>query len=377
MGGLVASQKRRGWRFVVAVEIRLDASFGRDVVGSCPVVASKWVRRTPSVARAMAKAYHAAICAMMGMHTIRLRPLGGAAAAPSLVLSTGPAPTMCLHVERGLDRHGHGPRRAAPSLRATTTSTRRSPSATSAPARRTSGMPCRLRVRPEVVTGRTVPAQFAGGIFDLLPGTAYDNRASRRRPGRLCRPAVKLTGSTRPSRPTRRPAPVAVSGRGRAEHGPFGAKAGEVDHACRRERTRQLSISASGTAADPIVIRGTTQDGTILAVAGAIRGNVLEVYGSFVHVERLTLAHARAHCAFREAAEATSCAAYTEGHGARHRVEARSEDFYLSTTCSRDGLAWPAVYAERTGAFTPTTTGSPSGTGTSFATTSSVASATR
>src|SRR5262249_30843109 len=31
-----------------------------------------------------------------------------------------------------------------------------------------------FRVHPEDVVGRTVPEQFAGSIFDLVPGTTYD-----------------------------------------------------------------------------------------------------------------------------------------------------------------------------------------------------------
>ena len=38
-----------------------------------------------------------------------------------------------------------------------------------------------FRVRPEVVTGRTVPPQFAGSIFDLAPGHDLRHRAARRR----------------------------------------------------------------------------------------------------------------------------------------------------------------------------------------------------
>src|SRR6185436_15592404 len=52
-----------------------------------------------------------------------------------------------------------------------------------------------------------------------------------------------------------------------------------------------FTMTASGTAADPIVIRGTSTAGTVLD-AGCNDCNVLEVYGSHVHVERLTLRNA-------------------------------------------------------------------------------------
>src|SRR5436309_2507772 len=53
-----------------------------------------------------------------------------------------------------------------------------------------------------------------------------------------------------------------------------------------------FSFTAGGTAANPIVIRGASEDGVVLDGRGCSSCNVLEAYGSFVHVERLTLAHA-------------------------------------------------------------------------------------
>src|SRR5262249_1428721 len=48
-------------------------------------------------------------------------------------------------------------------------------------------------------------------------------------------------------------------------------------------------LDASGTPADPIVVRGTSEDGTVLDGGDCDDCNVLEIYGSFVHVERLSL----------------------------------------------------------------------------------------
>src|SRR5205823_4639731 len=53
----------------------------------------------------------------------------------------------------------------------------------------------------------------------------------------------------------------------------------------------QFGLHTSGTAGDPIVIRGASQAGAILDGADCTGCNVLEIYGSYVHVEDLTTQH--------------------------------------------------------------------------------------
>jgi hypothetical protein len=110
------------------------------------------------------------------------------------------------------------------------------------------------------------------------------------------------------------------------------------------------SISQSGTAEDPIVIRGTSRDGTVLDGQGCTSCNVLEVYGSFVHVENLTLQAANRARALRFQT------AGAEGNVVR-RVHVRDvvlgigsrqdqRDFYICDNLLEGRLAWPLVYTD-------------------------------
>jgi hypothetical protein len=54
----------------------------------------------------------------------------------------------------------------------------------------------------------------------------------------------------------------------------------------------RFGTGASGTAANPIVIRGASRDGVILDGGGCTGCNIIDLYGSFAHVEQLTLRNA-------------------------------------------------------------------------------------
>src|SRR5207245_10244571 len=111
-------------------------------------------------------------------------------------------------------------------------------------------------------------------------------------------------------------------------------------------------LFASGTPDDPIVIRGASEDGAVLDGGGCGSCNVLEVYGSFVYVERLTLQHATRALRFQETG--------AEGNVVR-RVHARDvqlgfgskpdqKDFYLCDNVLEGRLIWPLVYSDDGGA---------------------------
>src|SRR5947208_2618301 len=89
-------------------------------------------------------------------------------------------------------------------------------------------------------------------------------------------------------------------------------------------------ITASGTADDPIVIRGSSEAGTILDGQGS-SGNVLDVYGSFVHVERLTLQNANRALRFQGAATEGNVARRLHIRDVRLGIGSRQDqrDFYL------------------------------------------------
>ena len=66
------------------------------------------------------------------------------------------------------------------------------------------------------------------------------------------------------------------------------AAAGDVITIANGTYTGSFSISDSGTAEDPIVIRGESRDGVVLDGEDCAC-NVIEIYGSYTHVENLTI----------------------------------------------------------------------------------------
>jgi hypothetical protein len=205
-----------------------------------------------------------------------------------------------------------------------------------------------FRVRPEDVVGRTVPAQFAGSIFDLRPGTTYQVELSAHDPGGGDVTTV-LTASTRPvPLDPRSPRARAVSDETALAAALASAQPGDVITLADGVYAGPLSISRSGNAEDPIVIRGTSRDGTVLDGQGCASCNVLEVYGSFVHVENLTLQAANRALRFQTAG--------AEGNVVR-RVHVRDvvlgigsrqdqKDFYICDNLLEGRLAWPLVYTD-------------------------------
>src|SRR5437867_7327236 len=166
-----------------------------------------------------------------------------------------------------------------------------------------------FRVHPESVVGRTVPEQFAGSIFDLSPGTTYEIELHATDLDGPVDQTITLTGTARAvPRGPRNPAPRNVADAASLAAALNAAQPGDVITIADGSYSNHFLITASGTPDDPIVIRGASEDGTILDGQG-YTGNVLDVYGSFVHVERLTLQNASRGLRFQGAG--------TEGNVAR------------------------------------------------------------
>lgn len=210
-----------------------------------------------------------------------------------------------------------------------------------------------FRVRPEVVTGWTVPEQFAGSIFELAPATAYEIELHAVDADGPVDEVVTVSATTRgvPADPAQ-PNPKSISDAPSLAAALAAAQPGDVITIADGNYAGPFSMDASGTAENPIVIRGVSEEGVVLDGGGCSPCNVLEVYGSFVHVERLSIAHASRAMRFQTPGAEGNVVRYvhisdtTLGIGS----QADQKDFYLCDNLLEGRLSWPSVYTDDGGA---------------------------
>jgi hypothetical protein len=210
------------------------------------------------------------------------------------------------------------------------------------------------RVHPEVVQGWTVEPQFSGSVFDLRPANTYDITLHVTDPDGPVDQVFTLTGTTRgiPKDPPN-PNVLRASDTAGFKAALSNAQPGDVIVLANGVYSGQFSLGhgISGTPENPIVIRGESQEGVILDGAGC-SCNVLEVYESFVHVERLTIQNATRALRFQGKG--------AEGNVVR-RVHTRDttlglgsnpdqKDFYIADNVMEGRLRWPQIYTDDNGA---------------------------
>jgi hypothetical protein len=207
------------------------------------------------------------------------------------------------------------------------------------------------RVHPENVTALTVPEQLSASVFDLRPATAYELEltAVDSDGGGA---TITLTSTTRavPADPLS-PRARSVTNAATLTAALSSAQAGDVITLADGMYSGAFALNASGTAGNPIVLRGTSREGTVLD-GNACSCNVLEVYGSFVHLENLTIRNATRAVRFQGTG--------TEGNVVRRvhitdvtlGIGSKPDqlDFYLCDNLLEGRLTWPSVYADDSGA---------------------------
>ncbi len=228
------------------------------------------------------------------------------------------------------------------------------------------GLPL-FRVHPEDVVGRVVAEQFAGSIFDLTPATTYDIELRATDPDGPVDQTVVTTTTTRavPAADPQNPTHVPVTNASELQTALTGAQPGRVIDIADGIYNGQFVILASGTASNPIVIRGASRDGTVLDGNGCGGCNVVEVYGSNVIVENLTLQHATRAIRFQGAGTERNVLRrvhirdVTLGIGSK----ADQRDFTICDNIMDGRLAWPKNYATDNGAHSDDDGINVSGTG--------------
>lgn len=206
-----------------------------------------------------------------------------------------------------------------------------------------------FRVLPETFTGLAVPEQFAGSLFDLTPGTTYELELHAADPDGTD-VTMSATGVTRPW-PRDEPASkrlVQVADADQLRAALAAAQPGDVITLANGTYAGSFfSLSASGTEVDPIVLRGESATGVVIDGEGCDGCNLLEVYGSLVHVERMT---------FRNGQRAIRFLGATTGNVVRRVViedvvhgigsAPGQSSFTICDNVVHGRLAWPLVYSD-------------------------------
>ncbi|MBI5503241.1 MAG: hypothetical protein HY899_00455 [Deltaproteobacteria bacterium] len=215
--------------------------------------------------------------------------------------------------------------------------------------------PALLRVKPETTAageGSAVPEQFAGSIFDLRPATTYELELHAVDADGPVDELLALTATTRalPADPST-PHPVAVADATQLAAALAAAGPGDVITLADGLYSGAFVLEADGTAGDPIVIRGTSRDGTILDGNDCLC-NVLEVYGSYVHVENLTLRNAQRALRFQTSGAVGNVVRRVHTVDTRLGLGTRDTqfDFYFCDNLLEGRLVWPHVYTDNDGA---------------------------
>jgi hypothetical protein len=203
-----------------------------------------------------------------------------------------------------------------------------------------------MRVMPETIT-EVVPQQFAGTVFDLDPGTEYEIELH----------ATDVDGGVDETRS------VLATTRGVPPADPASARTIQVANATALRVALTAAqpgdillldagtysgtffLGASGTAARPIVVRGVSTGGVVLDGGNCASCNILEVAGSYVHVERLSIANGFRGLRFTGANATGNVARRLSISNVVHGTASSTgqTDFYICDNTIDGRLQWPWV----------------------------------
>jgi Malectin domain/Chondroitinase B len=211
-----------------------------------------------------------------------------------------------------------------------------------------------FRVHPENTALWTVPTQFAGSVFDLRPNMSYDIELHLTDPDGPVDQIFTLTATTRPvPADPLNPRMVNVGDINGLNSALQGAQPGDIiTLADGLYNVGTIFFFASGTAQNPIVVRGASEEGTVLDGGNCDSCNVLEVYGSYVHIERLTLQNAQRALRFQTAGATGNVVRRVHIKNTTTAIFDRPNqtDFYICDNQAEGRLTWPLTYGSDGGA---------------------------
>ncbi len=205
-----------------------------------------------------------------------------------------------------------------------------------------------FRVHPENTTSWTVAPQFAGSVFDLRPNTSYDIELHVIDPDGPVDKIFTMTTTTRPvpSDPVN-PRLVNVSDVNGLLAAIRDSLPGDIiSVADGFYDVGSIYFFTSGTAQNPIVIRGASEEGTILDGGNCDSCNVMEIYGNYVHIERLTMQNAQRAIRFQNAGTTGNVVRRVHIKNTTMAIGDRPNqtDFYICDNQVEGRLTWPTNY---------------------------------
>lgn len=210
--------------------------------------------------------------------------------------------------------------------------------------------PSLFRVHPETV-GISVPQQLAGSVFDLEPGLDHEVELHVVDPDGVDETQMVIVSTravpTGPARVT----PVAVADAATLAAALSAAAPGHVITLAPGTYGGTFALNASGTPTDPIVIRGEDAASVVIDGQGCTGCNVLEIYGSHVQLEDLTIAHGERALRFQGEGATANAVRRVIIEDVQHGIGSRVDqtDFYVCDNAIRGRLSWPWVFADDAG----------------------------
>jgi hypothetical protein len=208
------------------------------------------------------------------------------------------------------------------------------------------GLPL-FRVHPETVAVWTASPQFAGSLFDLKPATSYDIELHATDPDGVDQ-VLAITAATRdvPKDPLT-PAVRNVVDASTLQSALNAAQPGDVITLADGIYNGQFTLVRAGTPANPIVIRGASQNGVILDGGNCVLCNVFEVYGAgYVYLERMTIRNAFRGLRFQTSGAVGNVVRRVRFQNTTLGIGGRDGqlDFYIADNILEGQLAWPTVF---------------------------------
>jgi hypothetical protein len=203
-----------------------------------------------------------------------------------------------------------------------------------------------FRVRPETVS-EPVAEQFAGSLFDLAPGARYQVELHAVDPDGVDEiRTVEVVTRPLPAADPAHPRQIAVSDADQLRDALVAAGPGDVIALADGTYPGPFVLEASGTAEDPIVLRGGPD--ALLDGGGCDGCNVLEVYGSHVHVEGVSLAHATRALRFLGAGATDNVACRLHISDVVHGIGSSADQsaFTICDNVIEGRLTWPWTFAD-------------------------------